>query len=276
MSVRRVDAHPPRAYQADAVHQPCEAPWGDQPSGQPLTRAPGGREALSRRGSASCASSMRRNWQSDSRLALGDENEPAITPRDPPRRPAPHPAPPARGRIADLLGTLEDQPGEGERGHENRVDRLTSSTSERSAPVFVIESDPARPRKRRVVDRERDAALVPLGMRAYEAIRLMKLEWGGRVIPFEYDLEPVATKAGRRFVGHVIGFGTSMLAAEQAGTSGYRFVDEEERRAAERLAAEALLVYGDFYDGLDHPDGVFTVEVPTKHGSSEYTRSSFG
>lgn len=113
-------------------------------------------------------------------------------------------------------------------------------------------------------------------MRAYEAIRLMKLVWGKRVIPFEYDLVPVATEAGKRFVGRVIGFGTSMIAAEQAGTAGYRFVDDAERLAAERLAAEALLVYGDFYDGLEHPDRVFTVEVPTEHGVSEYTLSTFG
>ncbi|MFF2272216.1 hypothetical protein ACFVTX_08070 [Agromyces sp. NPDC058136] len=114
-------------------------------------------------------------------------------------------------------------------------------------------------------------------MRAYEAIRLMKLVWGERVIPFEYDLEPVTTEAGKRFVGRVSGFGTSPIAAEQAGTPGYRFVDDEERRAAERLAAEALLVYGDFYDGLDRPDGVFTVEVPTEeYGTFDYTLSSFG
>ena len=90
------------------------------------------------------------------------------------------------------------------------------------------------------------------------------------------DLVPVATEAGKRFVGRVIGFGTSMIAAEQAGTAGYRFVDDAERLAAERLAAEALLVYGDFYDGLEHPDRVFTVEVPTEHGVSEYTLSTFG
>lgn len=143
--------------------------------------------------------------------------------------------------------------------------------------MFVIEPDPERPRKRRVVDRERDAALVPLGMRAYEAIRLMKLVWGERVIPFEYELEPVAAEAGKRFVGRVSGFGTSPIAAEQAGTSRYRFANDEERRAAERLVAEALLVYGDFNDGLDHPDGVFTVEVPTEaYGTFAYTLSSFG
>ncbi|MFF2389550.1 hypothetical protein [Agromyces sp. NPDC058104] len=114
-------------------------------------------------------------------------------------------------------------------------------------------------------------------MRAYEAIRLMKLVWGERVIPFEYELEPVDSEAGTRFVGRVIGFGTSPIAAEQAGTSRYRFANDEERRAAEQLVAEALLVYGDFYNGLDHPDGVFTVEVPTEaYGTFEYTLASVG
>ncbi|GAB3518184.1 hypothetical protein [Arthrobacter monumenti] len=116
---------------------------------------------------------------------------------------------------------------------------------------------------RRVVDHERHIRMQMVAGHVHRPGESFKLVVGEAVIPFEAseelveDPEPGESFLLRRFET----FGTSPTAASYAGIQPYRFKDEAAKRQMMRIAAEALLIYGYFYDGDQQPDGFIRVEL---------------
>lgn len=116
-----------------------------------------------------------------------------------------------------------------------------------------------------VIDLERN-----VWMRAEHGSRAgreyFSLRWEDRVIPF------IAIPIGRSdpkgpFVWQVGGIGDPPFGK----LPPYNFRDSEEERLAEQLIAEAMIIYGGFYNGETEPDGTYVVKI----GSAVYTKRSF-
>ncbi len=84
-----------------------------------------------------------------------------------------------------------------------------------------------------------------------------QLHWGNRVFLFETNLGHFEESFGEIKVGP---FGSSHL-AEKEGLVSDKFLDEEDRADVAKLAAEALMTYGLFYNGDERPPGFWRVEV---------------
>lgn len=127
-----------------------------------------------------------------------------------------------------------------------------------------------------VVDHDRDVWLKFVSGIGSEPGSVMKLVWEGRIIPFDYYVENLTSEPRPRLIGRIENFGTSWLAGYKGDLKVFHFSSETERKSAELLAAEALLVFGSMYDGLSFPDGMYTVELNTAEGVRHYTLSDFG
>ena len=126
-----------------------------------------------------------------------------------------------------------------------------------------------------IADHERDTSLETVGALTQESRQFMKLVWRGRVTPFEIVRSQMRDESTgevyyltqfTRFPGAVVkkDYGDDVVF--------HRFASDEERREAQLLAVEALLVYGGIYDGEERPDGYNRVEFEGRL----YRKSDFG
>jgi hypothetical protein len=128
----------------------------------------------------------------------------------------------------------------------------------------------------RIADHERGAWIQDLTTHGIDPGRTFQLVWGSRVIPFDADTTVSADRDGKVYVYHIQGLGTSSWARLLVNVGAYTFASDEERDEAMMLAAEALLVFGDYYDGLEQPEGKYRVEVERGGKSEIFTLASFG
>ena len=144
--------------------------------------------------------------------------------------------------------------------------------------MFRIEPTPwndpvlGKPQKR-VIDHERDAWLQFVRSQR-DGPRVMKLVWQGDVIPFEIirvqvrEMPPGETWYRSRFGA----FGASNGIKPWDGIKPYHFSDPKLRHQAQMLAVEALLAYGDHYNGDVRSDGYNRIEFEGRL----YRKSDFG
>ena len=104
------------------------------------------------------------------------------------------------------------------------------------------------------------------------------LRHGNMCIPFHTELVAglVDPDTGKPFfTSEIISFGTSIFLKGDRDVPNYEFSSDEEQRRWRRIAAEAVLIYGLAYDGLDlDPDYVRVIlngEVLTRRDFG-YTR----
>jgi hypothetical protein len=144
--------------------------------------------------------------------------------------------------------------------------------------MFAVEPTPRDDKAwtaKRVIDHGRDVYLQNvsgIGRRMGGAFILVH---GEKTIPFEAEWDgglKDAFTGEPYFLMHFSMFGISGFAGWLFGIEPYEFAGEDEKKEWMRLAAEALVVYGLDYDGLDHKDGYTRVELD----GEQLTLSSFG
>jgi hypothetical protein len=130
--------------------------------------------------------------------------------------------------------------------------------------------------KRHVVDHERQARLQLINGSAQTGQDLFLLTWQERSIPIvTFSQGTTDQESGLKQVHILIrAVGESRFATNSGLAASPLY--EADRFSARRLAAEALLVYGRWYDGLTYPDGYFVVNDATGDEDLSYTLSSFG
>lgn len=130
--------------------------------------------------------------------------------------------------------------------------------------------------QRHVIDHDRDARLQLINGSAETGQDLFLLTWQDRSIPLvAFSQHTVDRESGLEQVHvHIRAVGESRFATNSQLKAST--LAEAERVPAHRLAAEALLVYGRWYDGLTYPDGFFVVKDPAGGQDQSYTLSSFG
>ena len=124
----------------------------------------------------------------------------------------------------------------------------------------------------KIIDDERGVWIQFLAGRGRSPGGVFKLVVGETVIPFETDRDFSEDADG---AGHLltrfVSFGLSP-AANARGVAPNMMMSPDERREYMLLAAEALLVFGSFYDGDSKPEGWAQVELV----GVIYTLASFG
>lgn len=144
-------------------------------------------------------------------------------------------------------------------------------------PVFAVEAYPAEGRpwplqftgqhNKWVVDHERNLYLVILYGIGRAPGWVCLLGDGRNTIPFrtadEWRDTPRDPVTGERFqLTRMVSFGNPVKATQFGGwILGHTFVDDRDKAHWLRVAAEAMLVCGSTYNGLDYKDGYFRVEL---------------
>lgn len=139
----------------------------------------------------------------------------------------------------------------------------------------VGRAEPLRPDgERRVIeDPSRGAVLQFVGGRGpLPGGRSFIFTVGDHKIPFDTVTDPVADERGTHWLTQFDSFGASFTVARLVEIPEPKFASQSERDEAQSLAAEALLVFGQSYDGLDLPDG----EVRVLWHEREWVLSDFG
>jgi len=122
---------------------------------------------------------------------------------------------------------------------------------------------------RSVVDVERGVVLQRVsGQGQVPNAEAMLMSWQGRLIPFDTRFR----SAGGHYIVDFDSFGVSYTVKLRVGILQYVFPDAEAQREAQLLAVEALLVYGEFFNGLSKPDGHCRVEFEGR----QWVLSDFG
>lgn len=141
--------------------------------------------------------------------------------------------------------------------------------------MFSIDRDGTNPEEFRVVDEGREAELRFLRGGGGPEFDLFRLVTCGREVPILTETHSNNAERGYtrrvRYIGDTTG-------AEYAfdGEAPYRFATEAERNEVLLTAAEALLVYGDFYDGLKLSDGYVRVAAEIDGEARVVSLSDFG
>ena len=123
--------------------------------------------------------------------------------------------------------------------------------------MFVVEAstDPTSNRtQKRVIDVGRETWIQRVGSHASEPGLAFQMHVGSQSLTF--DTTPSAEKVNgeRVHVDRVMQFGSSPKGALRTGIPAYEFSDSLKRRQWILLAAEALLVFGENYNGLRLPN----------------------
>ena len=98
------------------------------------------------------------------------------------------------------------------------------------------------------------------------------LEIGTKRISFDTDWSSESDQDGKFFLLAFDSFGGSAVGSYVAELPPYVFSDAEEKRSAQVLAVEALLVCGQNFDGLLRPDGRWRVQFEGR----QWRLSDFG
>ncbi len=130
--------------------------------------------------------------------------------------------------------------------------------------------------RRHVIDHDRQARLQLINGSAQTGQDLFLLTWHGRSIPIvTFSQNTTDRESGLNQVHvHIRAVGESRFATNSELTASA--LSPEDQVLAHRLAAEALLVYGRWYDGLSYPEGFFVVKDPAGAADLSYTLASFG
>ncbi|POH65437.1 hypothetical protein C3B61_05330 [Cryobacterium zongtaii] len=124
----------------------------------------------------------------------------------------------------------------------------------------------------KIIDDERGVWIQFLGSRGLSRGHVFKLVVGETVIPFETERDYIEDADGAAHqLTRFVAFGLSP-AAGLRGVAPYVITSPVERRTYKLLATEALLVFGDIYDGDSRPEGFARVELD----GVIYTLASFG
>lgn len=126
-----------------------------------------------------------------------------------------------------------------------------------------------------VIDHERDIYLQSVSGIGRQMGKAFILVHGAKTIPLETEWDVGLKDSVTRqpyFLMHFTVFGRSPTAFRNFGFQPFEFVDDDEKKYWMRIAAEALVVYGLGYSGLDYEDGYTRVELENEH----LTLSTFG
>lgn len=112
-----------------------------------------------------------------------------------------------------------------------------------------------------VADDERSVSLQRASNMVGRLGKTFILRWQGRTIPFDVTMQLVKARDPNDSytIQRFTAFGGSVFVKE-FGIPPYNFKDDDERHHATMLAIEALIAYGNYYDGDRHPDRYFQVE----------------
>lgn len=142
--------------------------------------------------------------------------------------------------------------------------------------MFSIEKTPESGEfrgKKYVVDHDRNVWLEYVSGHGPHPGGAFHLKWGAHSIGFDTDYTEFPD--GNYVVETIRNFGNSIDAEMHLGVRQYIFDDPQTRREAEALAAEALVVFGGYYNGMAVPDGRYRIRIGRT--SDEYfTLSTFG
>jgi hypothetical protein len=126
--------------------------------------------------------------------------------------------------------------------------------------------------ERKIVDDERVVWIQFLCSRGRTPGHVFKLVVGETVIPFETERDYIEDADGAAHqLTRFVAFGLSP-AANARGVAPNVITSPFERRKYKLLATEALLLFGDIYDGDSRPEGYARVELD----GVIYTLASFG
>ncbi|WP_164205964.1 hypothetical protein [[Micrococcus luteus] ATCC 49442] len=130
--------------------------------------------------------------------------------------------------------------------------------------------------RRHVIDHDSQARLQLINGSAQTGQDLFLLTWQGRSIPIvTFSQNTADRESGLNQVHvHIRAVGESRFASNSELAASV--LSPEDQVLAHRLAAEALLVYGGWYDGLSYPDRFFVVRDPAGGEDVSYTLASFG
>ena len=124
----------------------------------------------------------------------------------------------------------------------------------------------------KIIDVERDVWMQFLGSRGLSSGGVFKLVVGETVIPCETERDYIEDADGAAHqLTRFVAFGLSP-AAELRGVAPHVITSPVERRMYKLLATEALLLFGDIYNGDSKPEGYSRVELD----GVIYTLASFG
>ncbi|MEC5182681.1 hypothetical protein RCH12_000111 [Cryobacterium sp. MP_3.1] len=124
----------------------------------------------------------------------------------------------------------------------------------------------------KIIDDERGVWIQFLGSRGKSSGGAFKLVVGETVIPFETERDYIEDADGAAHVlTRFFAFGLSP-AASVRGIASNVITSPVERRTYKLLATEALLLFGDIYNGDSKPEGYSRVELD----GVIYTLASFG
>lgn len=132
--------------------------------------------------------------------------------------------------------------------------------------------------KRAIVDATRDV-VVSLLEGARDGGGVFVLSWGSRRIPFDARKRDEDGVRPDGWVGHMH-YSVSAIGRPHVQGSWseppYDFEDRDEEEQACLLATEALLVYGDHYNGLDFQDGYISAGFSWNGEAKRYILTDFG
>jgi hypothetical protein len=146
--------------------------------------------------------------------------------------------------------------------------------------MFQIEPSPvvgARGDSLRVIDHSRDVWLQRITSHGADSGYTFQLVRGHTPIALDTIADEHVDADGRTYyLSQIVAIGGSPLALRVAGIDAVAFATADDKDAATELAAEALLVYGNYYDGLSKPEGQFRVSYSTRGEQRIATLASFG
>lgn len=120
--------------------------------------------------------------------------------------------------------------------------------------IFVPEGEPWYSNKRRVLDTSRGLTLQFMASTGRDPGKAFVLTHGSIRIPFHTAEQSGLTDeltGGPFFVSEIVSFGTSIYLKGDRDVPNRRFGTDEEARQWRRIAAEAVLIFGLDYNGLD-------------------------
>ena len=106
------------------------------------------------------------------------------------------------------------------------------------------------------------------------------LEWNGYSVSLVVHYDRLSDRADDRIHVEIESFGDfpdyPNWKRQYADLGPTTFATRDERDRCELKAVEALVAYGDFYDGPNYPDGKIVIHVREGVNAGTYTLSSFG
>lgn len=137
----------------------------------------------------------------------------------------------------------------------------------------IQQSDPSDMTTKRVVDPERDVSLELVALPGRNPGGAYVLRTPQATVPFETSEQDGLRDAGGLYRRTTFtSFGSSLYASTRAGITPAIFASAEDEQALMMLAIEAILIFGDYYNGFASRPLFYRVEFAGK----VFTRQDFG